>query len=803
MENKNRLVLKTPAGWYGDPWHEALPVGNGNVGAGVYGAVKDETILINHGDLWHWGRTCAVPDVSGSLAKMRELIGRGEYKAADRISAQALIDAGHNALMYKPCPVGNIKIRMHEETPFKKYRRALDMEKGEVTVTWRQDGVTFSRKTFVSRTDDLIVCEISSTGGRTGADIFLQLHETFSPDMQRMRKETEGLVDTIADGACLYYAVRNDDGTDFGMVSQVRISGGSLEAGASAKIAVKDASRILILTRVFVKGRREDCFVRLEHELNQIAGDYDSLLERHAKVHSPLYHSAELSLSEGGFDRSNEELLLDAYEEKASAVLLEKLWRFARHLLISGTREDTRPFPLYGLWGGRYELGWSHNMANINLQMMYWHAMAGGQSSLFKAVIRYYCDLMPGFRENAKNIFGCKGIFVPAGTTPGLGVVSQLVPVIVNWIGGAGWLSQHFYEYWLYTNDEKLLKESILPFMLEAAEFYKDYLIMGADGFYQVVPSVSPENTPKNLNNPAVQQLGHANATVKNATMDFAIIKELFTHLISISKKTGLVGDKVPEWEEILSHIPAYQINADGAVKEWMANDLEDNYYHRHLSHLYPVFPGREVTAESDPRLLTAFQRAVEKRILGAQTGWSFVYMACMQARFSDGEKAVACLDNMCRSCLTNSFFTLHNDWRNMGLTLDIKGWTPVQLDAVMGLANAIQEMLLFVSEERLKLLPACPARLSKGSVERLRFHTGQISFRWDLEQGALHGTISSTRETDLTIQLPSKFTSVTFDSVDARAEISIMDSSTVRLKMPAQSVVQFGNTKAVGPAPK
>jgi alpha-L-fucosidase 2 len=138
-----------------------------------------------------------------------------------------------------------------------------------------------------------------------------------------------------------------------------------------------------------------------------------------------------------------------------------------------------------------------------------------------------------------------------------------------------------------------------------------------------------------------------------------------------------------------------------------------------------------------------------------------------------------------------------------MGLTLDIKGWTPVQLDAVMGLANAIQEMLLFVSEERLKLLPACPARLSKGTVERFRFHTGQISFEWDLEQGKLHGTISSTRETDLIIQLPSKFTSVTFDSVDARAEISIMDSSTVRLKMPAQSVVQFGNTKAAGPAPK
>jgi alpha-L-fucosidase 2 len=308
------------------------------------------------------------------------------------------------------------------------------------------------------------------------------------------------------------------------------------------------------------------------------------------------------------------------------------------------------------------------------------------------------------------------------------------------------------------------------------------------------VPSVSPENTPRNLNDPSVQQLGHPNATTKNATMDFAIIKELFTNLISISKKTGLFADRVPGWQEVLTRIPAYQINKDGAVKEWMADDLEDNYYHRHLSHLYPVFPGREVTAENNSALLSAFQRAVEKRVLGAQTGWSFVYMACMYARFAEGDKAISCLDNMSRSCLTNSFFTLHNDWRNMGLTLDIKGWTPVQLDAIMGLANALQEMLLFVSEERLKLLPACPARFSKGSVDRLRFHTGEISFQWDWARGKLQGTMTSRRATDLIIQLPPEFKAVIFRSPDAGVTLSVLGDGVMRAKMPEQAVVQFSN---------
>jgi alpha-L-fucosidase 2 len=278
---KNKLILKTPASWWSDLWHEALPTGNGEIGACVYGAIKDETILINHGDLWHWGRNCKVPNVSDSFIKMRELVEKGEYKTADRISSQALIDTGYDSLLYKPCLVGDIKIRMHQESSFKKYRRTLNMEKGEVTVTWSQENIVFQRKTFVSRTDNLIVCEISSTGEHTSADIWLQLHETFGPDTVRMREECEDKVDTIVDGQHLYYAVRNDDGTDFGMVATVRNYGGSKESIDQTKISVKKASKILILAKVFVKGNRKNCFVQLKDELNQFNEDYEVLLDRH------------------------------------------------------------------------------------------------------------------------------------------------------------------------------------------------------------------------------------------------------------------------------------------------------------------------------------------------------------------------------------------------------------------------------------------------------------------------------------------------------------------------------------------
>ena len=167
----------------------------------------------------------------------------------------------------------------------------------------------------------------------------------------------------------------------------------------------------------------------------------------------------------------------------------------------------------------------------------------------------------------------------------------------------------------------------------------------------------------------------------------------------------------------MLAKIPPYQVNTDGAVKEWMHPDFEDNYNHRHLSHLYPVFPGQEVTKESDPDLFAAFRNAVDQRLvvgISDQSGWSLAHMANLYARMEEGDKALECLELLSRSCLSNNFFTLHNDWRNMGITLKMPS-APVQLDANLGWTAAVQEMLMFASPDLIKILPACPANGRKG----------------------------------------------------------------------------------------
>ena len=210
------------------------------------------------------------------------------------------------------------------------------------------------------------------------------------------------------------------------------------------------ARRVLVMVKVFIRGKREQEWEQLERELKTFPEtcEYDLLLKRHAELHGPLFHSVSLELNTASRDvRSNEELLLEAYEGEAPVSLVRKMWAYGRYLFISGTAAESGPFGLYGLWGGDYRLVWCHHMANENIQMMYWHAHVGGLGELVPSLFRYYGSLMDDFRGNARKLYGCRGIYIPAGTTPGIGTPNQIVPVILNWTGAAGWLARHYYEH--------------------------------------------------------------------------------------------------------------------------------------------------------------------------------------------------------------------------------------------------------------------------------------------------------------------------------------------------------------------
>jgi alpha-L-fucosidase 2 len=274
--------------------------------------------------------------------------------------------------------------------------------------------------------------------------------------------------------------------------------------------------------------------------------------------------------------------------------------------------------------------------------------------------------------------------------------------------------------------------------------------------------------------------------TTINPTMDFALAKEALTHLIEGAKLLGLYADELDKWKNMLTKIPPYEINQDGAVSEWMHPFFEDNYHHRHMSHIYPVFPGAEVTRASDPKLFEAFKVAIEKRLvvgISEQTGWSLAHMACIWVRMHDGDQALECLDLLSRSSLMNNFYTTHNDWRDMGIGVELD-WAPFQIDANMGWTNAVQQMLMYSMIGRVKVLPALPSKWTKGSVKGLHARGGvDVSIEWDTGVEITNIDLLSPRDQSLDLDAYGGKHKIKVDLIAHQPLRITIDSAVIRIQ--------------------
>lgn len=704
-----KLVMRYPSAWHREMWREGAPFGNGIIGGMVYGGIQKENILINHALLWRGGRNAELPDVSDRLPEVRRLLDEEKIREADVVITNALTAQGYAADMVVPNPVADLVLETPSGRLFSHYRREIDMERALVTVSWREEDASYRRETFVSRVNNRIFTKYSCENGRICTKIAVKLH-----DPETMEDTVIPRQENYSKGNCSYFAAYNDSiyrAGDYGILCKVITDGTITNDGPY--VCVADATEILIVGAVFLETDRREGFAALEKSLD---GEFDFAgeLEAHARMHGQLFRAVDFSISDT--DTSNEELLLTSFEESSPNELLEKLYAYGRYLFLCSTgTKDTLPCHLTGLFNGTYQCFWAFNMYNVNFEMIYWQALSGNMPEFLRLALDYTEAMIPQLRENARKIFGCRGILINSVNGPDSGLYKCLCNHIVNWTGGAAWFAQHFFDYFLYTRDLSYLKEHAMPFMYETALFYEDFAVENEDGYYDLYPSVSPENTASNV---AANMGTGGIETSKNATMEFALLHELLTNLLEANRLTGLYEDKVPVWKTMLSKVRPYEVNEDGAVREWMDPYYKDNYCHRHHSHLYPVFPGCEITRESD--LYPAFERAEDLRLefgLSDQSSWSMVFMAGIAARMGRGELALTMIDTIGRTCLMNNFLTVHNDWRRMGpISCADFRTAPFQIDGNIGIPGVINEMLLqsqqsVYEESRLILLPALPKK--------------------------------------------------------------------------------------------
>jgi alpha-L-fucosidase 2 len=806
-------------------WREAMPCGNGRLTALVYGNISPETILFNHEALWYEGRTSPLPDISANLTEVRRLLSKGDFKSANELYAGNLLKKGFAPQWPKFHPAFDLKIKMPCENAFSTYSRSLDFETGQTIVQWHDGNKKFERQFFISLADDIAVMRIRSKNNSRIKAGFQLCEPNISDainDAGAFVKPGLNFTSAAKDNK-IELKVTGSDGGDYGAVMHVYAKGGSLQSqkdttwteqltsipfirgvtfNEQGVVSVDDTNEILVIIGLYIYESCAEATKKLHTRLSALPCDYDKLYDRHVMRFQPLFKKMRFELEpDKDRDTSNEELLLDAYQGHASTTLVEKLFDLGRYMLLSSTIDAKISPTLQGKWNGDYHPAWNSILVNnLNTEMFYWQALPGNLSETTLACFKYFESFIRDYRENAKKLWGCRGIFIPLVTGNATGLLQDTQSHVINFTGVAAWIAQLYYDYWLFTRDEDFLINRAIPFMKEVVAFYEDFIITDEQGYNLFSPSNSPENAPRN-SFPEDMDLNKAmNPGIPitiNSTIDIALAKEVIGNMCRACEVLGIEKENINKWRTLLKKMRPYRINEDGALAEWVHPGHTDNYAHRHLSHLYPLFPGVEITKEDQPQLFDACRVALEKRLcigLESQTGWSLVHMANIYARLGLGDKALECLDIMSRTCVGQNLFTYHNDWRNMGVTLKlILGRNaPYQADAIMGTTAAVTEMLVFSTPDIIKLLPALPSRWQKGTIKGVMTRSNvEIMMAWDIKNESMNVSFKSRYGADVQIQFPFAV-NITNSIPDGVVEESFNGSQWRRLILPANDQVDL-----------
>lgn len=707
----HEIYLNKPARY----WDDGFPLGNGRLGAMIMGKVDEETIFINEETLWYGkDRERKNPDTKEYINKLRQLLFEGKVEEAQFLAKMAITSTPKYMNPYQPA--GDMRICMYQHKgKVENYERRLELERALAIVTYTMNGYAYKREHFVSHNFQVFATRITT-----------QAPEGLTLSVNMSRKPFEEYTEKIATNTVCNYGECGPGGIHYFTGIRLVSDGGTIHSIGDFTY-VKNAKEVYIYLscqtdfeeRISVRtdglSQKEICLARLDKAEEM---GFSKLLEEHLLDFYSLYGRMDFSL--GTWVKPTiptNELIQEMKDGNRNNLLYmtETLFHFARYLMISSSYDCVLPSNLQGLWNGEYAPPWQCEFTiNINTEMNYWMAEKCNLPECHLPLFEQVKRMIPRGEKTANSLYGCRGFCAHHNTNIWANTdpegIFDASPV---WSSGAAWLSLHFYEHYRYTLDKEFLKKEALPVMREAIRFYEDYLTEDENGYLVTGPSVSPENTYRS-------NAGEVGALCMGPAMDIEILHQLFTEYLEGCKILGWTEEESDSLliEEILNKLPPISITKDGRIMEWQEEYEEMEPGHRHISHLYALHPGYEITEEKQ-ELYHAARRTLESRLSsgGGHTGWSRAWITCFYARLKDGAQVGESIIKMFSTCIKDNMLDTH---------------PPFQIDGNFGIAEAIFESLAQSHSGYLEFLPALPHTWSCGAIRGMVLAGGILTdFSW------------------------------------------------------------------------